>query len=405
MAELYNLEELRTDIVRSKPLPQEYSNLKMLQRLIFIGRRSNVISLSNNIFNAFSALSISEINLNGLDIGIISRQTFSNLSSLRQLGLSNNPRIHTNLGTVAESLGNTSIRILKLNNTGIGNSPNPTTILKQFCNLPLEELTIDGNFIHFLDPIFRDCFSNLILLSLADNYLFPYFRVFQDLMFIDSLVGLNISYQYKLSDSDLEDDKTYDKELLGSRQGKGHLSLKDMACPIAPAPKLEWIDVSNSGLLVVNILELVLQTNSSLKYLSVLYCGVQTISLPVYCPRIVEMLDFSNNNLQYINASVFNKSLTNCDWGSLKRFYLRNNKLGQMDGNICNKDRSNVFGFLGSQFNSSGLIKQQTAVRQKVKGSRNFATNTRIGFVFQQIPKFFLESQEFHRIKKTGSFI
>ena len=75
------------------------------------------------------------------------------------------------------------------------------------------------------------------------------------------------------------------------------------------------------------------------------------LSFPVYCAYSginpwLETLDISNNNLQCINASVFNKDIGNCDWSSLKRLYLSNNKLGQTEGNICNKNKSNIFGFL-----------------------------------------------------------
>ena len=38
--------------------------------------------------------------------------------------------------------------------------------------------------------------------------------------------------------------------------------------------------------------------------------------------------------------------MTNCDWSSLKYFYLRNNQLGNIDVNICNHDRENIVGFL-----------------------------------------------------------
>ena len=352
VAELHNLEELRMDIVRDKLLPQEYSNMSMLQKLIFAGGRSNVISLDDNVFNALSTLNISEINLSDLDIGFIGPQTFSSLSSLRQLDLSNNPRIDTHLGTVADFLRNTSIRILRLNNTGIGYSRNPTSIVRRFCNLPLEELTLDSNFIQHLDAIFRDCFPNLRLLSLADNYLFPSLHVVRDAFFIKSLVGFNGSYQYRLSDSrTINDENIYDRVILRRRKREDHMCMKGMACPLAPPPKLSWVDISHSGLFVDSIPELVLLTKNSLKYLKISYCGVQTITFPVYCPYSginprLETLDFDNNNLQYINASVFNKSIGNCDWSSLKRLYLGNNKLGQIEGKIYNKDKSNIFGFL-----------------------------------------------------------
>ena len=346
LAELHNLEELRMDLVRYKPLPQEYSNMRMLQKLIFMGGRSNVISL-NDTFDALSSLNISEIDLSGLDIGFIDRHLFSNLTSQRQLDLSNNPNLYSNFGTLADSLRRTSIRILRLNNTGIGNSPNPTMVLKEFCKLPLEELTIDGNFIHFLDPIFRDCFPNIRVLSLADNYLLTSMHTVCDVMFIQNLTGLNISYQDKFSDNR---PNSYDRIFFSRRKRELHMCVKGMACPMAPPPNLLWIDLSHSGLFTVDIPEMVLLTNSSLNYISLSYCAIQTMRFPFYCtPTVspqIETIDLNNNNLQCINASVFDESITNCDWGSLKRLYLSNNKLGQIDGNIYNRDKSNTLGFL-----------------------------------------------------------
>ena len=174
----------------------------------------------------------------------------------------------------------------------------------------------------------------------------------QDAFFIKSLVGFNSSYQYRLSESRSIDDATmYDGVFLRRRKREGHMCMKGMACPLAPPPKLLWIDISHNGLFGVSIPELVLLTNSTVKYLNVSYYGIQTINFPVYCPYSginfwLETLDFSNNNLQCINASVFDKSIGNCDWSSLKRLYLSNNKLGQTEGNICNKNKSNIFGFL-----------------------------------------------------------
>ena len=347
VAELYSLEELRMDIIRDQPLPQEYSNMSKLHKLIFMGGRSNVVFLNDNTFEALSTLNISEINLGGLDIGMIGRHTFSDLSSLRQLDLSNNPNFYINLGIIADSLHRTSIRILRLNNTGIGNSRRPTSILKNFCNLPLEELTLDGNFLRYLSHfLLEDCFPDIRVLSIADNY----FLMDIPAVFMKNLVGLNMSYQYLLSDS-RPNKNSYDRIFSNRREMKEHYCIQGMACPIILAPKLLWIDISHSGLFIANLPELAFLTNSTLKYLNISYCAVQTISLPIYCPRTgvipqLETVDFSNNNLQCINASVFNENITNCDWRSLKRLYLGNNKLGQIDGNICNKDKSNIFGFL-----------------------------------------------------------
>ena len=96
--------------------------------------------------------------------------------------------------------------------------------------------------------------------------------------------------------------------------------------------------------------EIVLLGNTSLKYIRASYYGLQTIVFSVYCPWNIifklETMDLSKNNLRCINTSVLIKKGAVCDWSSLKYLYLGNNKLGDIHGNFCNKDKNNVLGFL-----------------------------------------------------------
>ena len=140
ISNLKMLMELRMDCLRHKPLPFEYSNLKSLKKLIFQGGRKDIISLGNDTFDSISLLNVSEINLAGLDLGIIGKDTFSKVKMVRKIDLSNNPELAIHLADIAPSLHNTSIRVLNLNNVGLVNTPyNATDILKAFCN-SLEEL-------------------------------------------------------------------------------------------------------------------------------------------------------------------------------------------------------------------------------------------------------------------------
>ena len=50
LSELHTLVELRMDILRDKPLPKEYRDMKHLQRLIFTDGRPNVVSLKDDTF-------------------------------------------------------------------------------------------------------------------------------------------------------------------------------------------------------------------------------------------------------------------------------------------------------------------------------------------------------------------
>ncbi len=54
----------------------------------------------------------------------------------------------------------------------------------------------------------------------------------------------------------------------------------------------------------------------------------------------------SYNSIQCFNATIFDGSVTHCSWANLTHLYLGNNKLGWIEGNICNEDRTNILGFL-----------------------------------------------------------
>ena len=140
-----------------------------------------------------------------------------------------------------------------------------------------------------------------------------------------------------------------------------------MACPLVLPKTLQWTDTSHNGLKIADIPEIVLLGNTSLKYLNASYCGLRTIVYPLYCAWNVtlplETIDLSNNNLQCVNASVFNKAVFGCDWSSLKHLYIGSNKLGNSEGNVCNKDKSNVLRFLESLNNLSfGHFQQQASI-------------------------------------------
>ena len=95
---------------------------------------------------------------------------------------------------------------------------------------------------------------------------------------------------------------------------------------------------------------MVLLRNCTLNNLRASYTGMGTIQFPIYCAFNVrfplETVDVSNNGLRCINESSFDQSATNCDWSSVKYLYLNNNNLGQISGNICNRNKQNILGFL-----------------------------------------------------------
>ena len=350
VSELTNVIELRMDILRDKPLPTECRAMMSLQRLIFSGGRPNAVSIKDDTFDALAELSIQEIHLVGLNIGRIGKKTFSKLSRLRLLDLSNNPRLNANIAIIAPSLRLTSLSTLRLNNTGLGIDGYPlNVILQDFCSTDLKELTLDHNRLHDFEPFLTTCFPRLEILSLSRNYIMSYTILRSDIFKLKYLVGLNVSFQTPVVSDVIHNDYQFSRKILTSTRG-GHLCETGMACPFVLPKSLQWIDVSHNGIQAINVPELVLFGNYSLKYFKGSFCGVQSAPNPLYCPRNikikVETVDLSNNNLQCVNASFFDTNLTGCDWSSLRYLLLGSNKLGMTATNICNQNNSNILGFL-----------------------------------------------------------
>ena len=169
VAELSHLMELKMDIIKNKSLPNEYSQLKHLQKLSFMGGGRYIKFIRDDMFESVKLLNITEVRLIGLNLDIIGKLTFFKTPNLRILDLSNNPSLGTHIPDIAASLKNTSIQVLRLNNTGISNT-DPTEIIQCFYSFHLKELILDHNSIHKIEPIFSKCFPELEILSVADNY-------------------------------------------------------------------------------------------------------------------------------------------------------------------------------------------------------------------------------------------
>ena len=310
VAELYNLTELRMDSLTNKSLPAEYSSLNHLQTLIFGGGRWNVRILHQKMFAAILKLAVTKIDLTGLYISMIFEKTFSGLKTLNCLDLSNNPRLSLSMKKFAASLNETSVTKLNLNNTGIGTaSQNASTLLRLFCNLPLRELTLDRNRINRMDPVFKECFGDLEVLSFGDNYLLITSEFVYDTIYgLPNLICFNLTWQRQansVAKASYEPLKTVFKN---KYNGRPRFCQKDMTCPLILPPKLEWVDVSHHGIYLVVFPQSVFLTNTSLKSVAASYCGIQTMKLPVYCPpdRYIkihwEIIDASNNGLQCVNC-------------------------------------------------------------------------------------------------------
>ena len=349
VAELHNLNELRMDLLKDKPLPEEYKVLYNLQKLLFEGGQ-NVGRVKNNTFDAVSTLKVTEISLCGLDITIIMMGTFSNLKNLETLDVSNNPGLSLSMREFASSIRNTSITRLRMNNTGMWQSHvEIPDIIRGFCHLGLKELTMDNNFINVIRPVFKDCLPTLEILSLGDNDLALQREFLKDAIFgLHRLCGFNISAQRKAISQKRPDfsENTVNGPIF---------CVKNMTCPIFLPSNIQWIDMSQNGFIMPVVPQIALMNNNSLNFLNGSYNGVLNFRHPIYCPYNVipqlETIDVSNNGIQCLNASIFNESITHCDWKSLKKFYARNNEIGRIEKNSCNKDKHNVLGFLKPLWN------------------------------------------------------
>ena len=354
VAELHNLEELRIDCLTNKSLPAEYSSLKHLRTLSFGGGRSNVKALHQNMFAAILNLNVTKIDLTDLYINLIWRKTFSGLKSLNWLDLSNNPELSLSMNFFASSLKETSVTKLNLNNTGLGtSSKSVSTLLRYFCHLPLKELTLDHNYLNLVGPVFEECFHNLEVLSFGDNYVLLTGDFVSDSLFgLPNLIGYNLSWQVKANAMVKRRYPNVEGRSLFSMDQYVYFCMAGMTCPLKLPRKLEWIDISHHGFALMTLPQSVILTNSSLKSGEASNCGIQTMKLPVYCPPgwnikiLVERVDVSSNGLQCVNATAFDKNVTNCDWTSVRYVNLRNNLLGNIDTNVCNLDRQNIVGFL-----------------------------------------------------------
>ena len=361
VGELLGLGELKIDCLRNKSLPLEYSKLKNLTKLSFSDGRKQVRFVSDDMFLAVSALGITDIDLAGLDIAVIGINTFLSVPKLKILDLSNNE--YLNVTSIIPALKKTSIETLKLNNTKIGQETVLTKFLETLGELHLKKLTLDNNTIANIDPIFSENLPDLEVLSLGNNFLREPIDLWYDFMKLKHLIGLNISWQDKNTveatvRTTLMKPATPGKVLskgMSKDWTVGEWCSTGMACVMIFPPKLEWIDISQNGIKAQRLPELAFIQNSTLKSVDASYNGIHIVEKPIYCEKTklssivprVETLNFNNNALQCVTSAF----LSHCDWSSLKHFYFRNNKLGQVEGNVCNRDKNNTLGFIKPAIN------------------------------------------------------
>ena len=338
---LTSLTTLKIDGLTNKALPAYYGQLQNLERLIFGGGRSDVVVLANDTFDTVSKLNITEINLSNLRLGFVNESTLGKVKSLQILDLSNNPSLGSSLIHLVQGLKPTGVHTLFLNNTYMADNVNK--IIEQMGRLNIKVLVMDNNAIYEIDPILTKYIPKVEILSFAENYIYEQSKLIWDIYHLKYLIGLNISWQQKSS--------LYSKEQnFGKNNAKPfHFCQTDVACPCYIPRGMLWLDMSHFGLHLPDMPELVIMNNSTLKNVYVSYSGVQYLKRPIYCTTgkfhttvQIETFDFRFNTIQCMNKSMF----SHCSWKSLKYLYLGSNRLGDVHGNICNDDKTDILGFL-----------------------------------------------------------
>ena len=138
------------------------------------------------MFQSIYVLNLKNLNFTSLNIIKISGAVFSQLSSLRVLDLSNNPRLVSNAVDVARGLKNTSIKELYMISTCLGFDETVEPLLDQLSDTNITVLALDWNEIHNVHNVFRRL-PNIETLTLSNNGLQNMFQFFTDIFMAKSL--------------------------------------------------------------------------------------------------------------------------------------------------------------------------------------------------------------------------
>ena len=333
---------------------------------------------------------------------------------MKTLDLSNNE--YLNITSIIPALKKTSIETLKLNNTKIGQGMVLTRFLEKLGELHLKKLSLDNNTIATLDPIFSEYLPDLEVLSLGNNYIREPMALWYDFMKLKHLIGLNVSWQDKNTveatlKTALMKPSTPSKVLskvMSTKWTVGEKCSTGMACPMIFPPKLEWIDISHNGIKAQRLPELAFIQNSTLKSVDASYNGIHIVEKPIYCVKTklssivpkLETLNFNNNALQCANSAF----LSHCDWSSVKRGYLRNNKLGQVEGNVCNRNKNNTLGFIKPAINLEvlDLAGNQIQNGEQLSALQDLNKLKEIDLSFNGFHNFSLTLQKMTRLNKIN---
>ncbi len=338
-------------------------------------RKCDVIP--DDMFDAINNISLTELDMSNLNILKVQPEVLATLNPLETLKMANNPKLKEGrkMFYIIKAMKKDAIRHLYLNNTGIGNSL--SNILRELKGTDLRTLVVDHNRIANVEPILSKCVPRLEILSAADNIFYIRTDMALDLENLKFIRGLNVSWQHRnYYNVDFKPHSVVIKSLPSSNLHRTKrtpmICGPNMACPLQFPRHLDWMDMSHFGMHIPDVPETTLMVNSSLRFWSIAYSGVQSIKRPLYCafkntpleivPKWVT-LDVSGNAIGCVNATFFNY----CNWASLNVLNLRANKLRQVEQADCNSGSVYFLDFIEPLWNLTALDLSENIIESSLK--------------------------------------
>ena len=224
--------------------------------VILSGGNTGINFIPITQFTSIASSPLEELRMVGLGIGSIENGTLKNLTSLKILDLSNNPRLGWRIVGPLYDLHYTSIEKLYLNNTGIAESIENLLSGAGICRMlrsKLKVLTLDQNDIGIIEERLEHCIPGIEYLSLRGNSLYESSAFVMDIYRQTGLIGLDLSHQTKYMRRGQKQKHHHHptkSAMARDSRGLGHPFCKEgQICPVWTGnPRgFKWVDMSQHG--------------------------------------------------------------------------------------------------------------------------------------------------------------